>query len=55
MESFWVPIDDEGQMLGQWCDYSSETEVGDKRLCYNCGHEFEIDDEENQEEEPDKQ
>jgi hypothetical protein len=47
MEAFWVPIDNEGEMLGQWSDYSSETEVGDKRICYDCGHEFEIDDEDN--------
>ena len=46
MEAFWVPIDKEGEMLGQWSDYSSETEVSEKRLCYDCHHEFEIDDEE---------
>ena len=49
MEAFWVPIDRDGVMLGQWSDYSSETEVGEKRICYDCGHEFEIDDEEESE------
>lgn len=40
MESFWVPLAADGSPDGQWIDWQSETEVGEKRLCYDCEHEW---------------
>jgi len=41
MESFWVPLNADGTPDGDWGDWSGETEVRDKRMCYDCEHEFE--------------
>ena len=40
MQSFWVRLDSDGAMVGQWRDYESCTEVGDERMCDKCQHEF---------------
>lgn len=42
MESFWVPLNGDGEPDGEWNDWSSETELGEKRMCYDCEQEFEI-------------
>ena len=42
MEAFWVPLREDGDPDGDWNDWSGETEVGDKRICYDCEIEFEI-------------
>lgn len=42
MEAFWVPLNDAGEPDGDWNDWSGETEIGEKRMCYDCGKEFEI-------------
>lgn len=42
MESFWVPLKEDGEPDGDWEDWSAETEVGEKRMCYDCEHEFEV-------------
>jgi len=36
MESFWVPLDEDGDHP-PWEQLSSETEVGAERMCYDCG------------------
>lgn len=40
MASFWVPLNPDGSMKGQFHDYESATELGDARSCVDCGHEF---------------
>ena len=40
MQAFFVPLDTEGDMEGSWGDYSSETEIGIERICYDCEKEF---------------
>lgn len=40
MESFWVPLNGDGEPDGDWNDWSSETELSEKRMCYDCGEEF---------------
>lgn len=40
MQSFFVPITEDGDMEGEWIDYQSETEIGEERICYDCDHEF---------------
>jgi hypothetical protein len=42
MESFWVPLNGDGEPNGDWNDWSGETELGEKRMCYDCEKEFEI-------------
>jgi len=42
MEAFWVPLGEDGEPDGEWVDWESSTEVGDKRLCGRCQTEFEI-------------
>lgn len=42
MESFWVPLREDGTPDGDWNDWSAETEVGGQRMCYACGHEFTV-------------
>lgn len=43
MEAFWVPLNEDGEPKGDWNDWSGETEIGEKRICYGCGIEFEYD------------
>ena len=41
MEAFWVPMRPNGvDPDGEWNDWSGETEVGTRRLCYDCEEEF---------------
>lgn len=41
MEAFWVMLDQDDQPEGQWQDWEGCTEIGDKRMCTECEHEFE--------------
>lgn len=41
MAAFWVTIDEDGALVGQFSDYSDDTEIGPERMCRTCGHEFE--------------
>ena len=43
MESFYVVLGADGSPVGQWTDWDSETELGSGRLCYDCGHEWDLD------------
>jgi len=40
MAAFWVTLTDDETMDGKWSDYESCTEIGDERLCADCGHEW---------------
>ncbi|GEM_PF-4420648 len=40
MASFWVSLESDETMQGQWSDYEGATEIGEERLCAECGHEF---------------
>lgn len=40
MAAFWVSLNRDGEMSGQWRDYEESTEIGPERLCKDCGHEF---------------
>lgn len=43
MSAFWVPLMADGMTPdGDWNEWSSETELSNKRMCYYCDHEFEI-------------
>lgn len=44
MQAFFVPLTEDGDMTGDWGDYSSETEIGIERICYDCAREFKEDD-----------
>lgn len=37
MESFFVPLDPNSEPKGAWHEWSSETELGADRCCYQCG------------------
>lgn len=39
---FWVELDEDGDMAGKWSEYEGSTEIGEKRMCSNCDHEWEI-------------
>jgi len=54
MAAFFVPIDQEGEMIGQWREYQSETAIGTVRLCYGCEHEWDGDAEEEEGDDPEK-
>lgn len=44
MSSFYVALMDDGvTAAGDWNDWSSESEMTSKRICYECDHEFEFD------------
>ena len=40
MAAFWVTLDGDGAMAGQWNDYESCTEIGPERMCQECQCEF---------------
>lgn len=40
MAAFWVSLTPEETLDGQWSDYEGCTEIGEERLCSDCGHEF---------------
>lgn len=42
MAAFWVPVDEEGLMVGEWSSYECSTELTDEAQCVDCGHEFEF-------------
>ena len=42
VEAFWVPMTQDSDWEGQWCDYESSTEISGKRYCRQCEHEYEI-------------
>jgi hypothetical protein len=43
VQSFWAAVTEEGDMVEEWSNLSSETQVGPERLCRDCDHEFEVD------------
>ena len=40
MQSFWVELDSDETMKGNWNDYEGCSELGEERLCSDCGNEF---------------
>ena len=41
MASFWVPLERDGETVAcQWSECESSTELTNKRMCGQCGHEF---------------
>ena len=44
MMAFWVPLRADGSPAGDWDDWSSESEVGESRMCYDCDHTWELGD-----------
>lgn len=54
MEAFWVSLNPDGTPAGEWNDWSAETELGEHRLCYKCGHEFKETDAKEPTNEPEK-
>lgn len=40
MAAFWVRVTADGGLIGQFSDYSSDTEIGPERMCTECEHEF---------------
>lgn len=43
MQSFFVPLNADGDPEGDWNDWSSESELGEWRICYECNYEWESD------------
>lgn len=39
--AFWAPVDESGDMEGQWLDYQGSTELTGDRHCTDCNHEWE--------------
>ena len=40
MSAFWAPLLEDGTPDGSWEDWSSESELREERICYDCGREF---------------
>lgn len=40
MQGFFVALGENGSPVGDWNDWSSETELGTERLCYDCDHQW---------------
>jgi ribosomal protein L37AE/L43A len=40
MQSFWVCLGKDEYPLGEWNDWSTETELGEERMCRDCEHEW---------------
>ncbi len=45
-EGFWVELDEDGEIVGDWGEYDGCSDVGPKRHCRGCGHEWSADGEE---------
>ena len=43
MAAFFVALTPAGEPDGQWSDWESNTELGPRRNCGECGHEWESD------------